>query len=47
MIELAGKKREMRLNILIVMIIRAYLGQMMMTTLMLVEEEVGSPLTIQ
>ncbi|MFQ6653193.1 hypothetical protein Gotur_024715 [Gossypium turneri] len=47
MIELIGKKREMRLNILIGMIMGAYLGQMMMTILILVEEAVGSPHTIQ
>ncbi|MBA0754737.1 hypothetical protein Gogos_021062 [Gossypium gossypioides] len=38
---------EIRLNILIVMIIEAYLGQKMMTILMFVEEEVGFPHTIQ
>ncbi|MBA0794281.1 hypothetical protein Gohar_018629 [Gossypium harknessii] len=37
----------MRLNILIVMIMGAYLGQMMLTILILVDEEVGSPHTIQ
>ncbi|MBA0674797.1 hypothetical protein Goari_016374 [Gossypium aridum] len=47
MIELAGNKREMRLNILIVMIMGVYLGQMMITILMLVEEEAGSSLIIQ
>ncbi|KAG8483223.1 hypothetical protein CXB51_022226 [Gossypium anomalum] len=41
------KEREMRLNILIVMIMGAYLGQVMMTIMMLVKEELGSPLTIQ
>ncbi|MBA0820453.1 hypothetical protein Gohar_000095 [Gossypium harknessii] len=46
MINFPGKKREIRLNILIVMIMGAYLGQMIMTILMLIEE-VGSPLTIQ
>ncbi|KAK5776084.1 hypothetical protein PVK06_044043 [Gossypium arboreum] len=40
MIELIAKKKEMRLNILIVMFMGAYLGQMMMAILMLVEEEV-------
>ncbi|MBA0845624.1 hypothetical protein Goarm_005780 [Gossypium armourianum] len=34
---------EMGLNILIVMIMGTYLGQKMMTVLMFVEEEVGSP----
>ncbi|MBA0725235.1 hypothetical protein Golax_021835, partial [Gossypium laxum] len=38
MIVLVGKKMEMRLNILIVMIMAAYLSQKMMTILMFVEE---------
>ncbi|KAK5812366.1 hypothetical protein PVK06_027795 [Gossypium arboreum] len=38
---------EMRLNILIVMIMGVYLGQKMMTILMFVEKEVGSPHTTQ
>ncbi|MBA0749551.1 hypothetical protein Gogos_003466, partial [Gossypium gossypioides] len=47
MIVLVGKKMEMRLNILIVMIMAAYLGQKMMTILMFIEEEVVSAHTIQ
>ncbi|MBA0672178.1 hypothetical protein Goklo_024259 [Gossypium klotzschianum] len=42
---LVRKKMEMRLNILIVMIIGAYLGQKMMKILMFIE--VGFPHTIQ
>ncbi|MBA0575766.1 hypothetical protein Golob_024388, partial [Gossypium lobatum] len=42
-----GRKMEIRLNILIVMIIGACLGQKTMTILMFFEEEVGSPHTVQ
>ncbi|MBA0692564.1 hypothetical protein Goari_010115, partial [Gossypium aridum] len=38
---------EIRLNILIVMIMEAYLGQKMMIILMFVEEKLGFPHTIQ
>ncbi|MBA0860903.1 hypothetical protein Goshw_022389 [Gossypium schwendimanii] len=41
------EKMEIRLNILTVMIMGAYLGHKMMTILMFIEEEVGSPHTIQ
>ncbi|MBA0739654.1 hypothetical protein Gogos_012904 [Gossypium gossypioides] len=47
MIEFPGKKREIKLNILIMMIIGAYLGQMMMIIMMLVEEAICSPLIIR
>ncbi|MBA0819742.1 hypothetical protein Gohar_028385 [Gossypium harknessii] len=47
MIVLVGKNMEMKLNILIVIIMGAYMGQKMMTILIFVEEEVGSPHTIQ
>ncbi|MBA0692563.1 hypothetical protein Goari_010115 [Gossypium aridum] len=46
-IVLVGKKMEIRLNILIVMIMEAYLGQKMMIILMFVEEKLGFPHTIQ